>query len=62
MRFQICNMDTAVSYTHLDVYKRQLQIIAPDHFDLAQKLMLERTNERKEHRTVPLNTTGQRCV
>ena len=36
-----------------------LQIIAPDHFDLAQKLMLERTNERKEHRTVPLNTTGQ---
>ena len=37
----------------------ELQIIAPDHFDLAQKLMLERTNERKEHRTVPLNTTGQ---
>ncbi len=25
----------------------ELQIIAPDHFDLAQKLMLERTNERK---------------
>ena len=37
----------------------ELQIIAPDHFDLAQKLMMERTNERKEHRTVPLNTTGQ---
>ena len=37
----------------------ELQIIALDHFDLAQKLMLERTNERKEHRTVPLNTTGQ---
>ena len=36
-----------------------LQIIAPDQFDLAQKLMLERTNERKERRTVPLNTTGQ---
>ena len=24
-----------------------------------RRLMLERTNERKEHRTVPLNTTGQ---
>lgn len=36
-----------------------LQIIAPDQFDLAQKLMLERTNERKERRTVPLNTAGQ---
>ena len=36
-----------------------LQIITPDQFDLAQRLMLERSNERKEHRTVPLNTTGQ---
>ena len=36
-----------------------LQIIAPEHFDLAQQLMLERANERKDQRTVPLNTTGQ---
>ena len=36
-----------------------LQIITPEHFDMAQRLMLERTNERKEQRTVPLNTTGQ---
>lgn len=37
----------------------ELQIIRPEVFDLAQKLMLERTNERKERRTMPLNTTGQ---
>lgn len=37
----------------------ELQIIKPEIFDLAQRLMLERTNERKDHRTVPLNTTGQ---
>lgn len=37
----------------------ELQIIKPDAYDLAQRLMLERTNERKEHRTIPLNTTGQ---
>ena len=37
----------------------ELQIIKPELFDLAQKLMLERTEERKEQRTIPLNTTGQ---
>lgn len=37
----------------------ELQIIKPELFDMAQRLMLERSNERKEHRTVPLNTTGQ---
>lgn len=36
-----------------------LQIIKPDAYDLAQRLMLERTNEHKEHRTMPLNTAGQ---
>jgi site-specific DNA recombinase len=38
---------------------KELQIIKPELFDMAQRLMLERSNERKEHRTVPLNTTGQ---
>ncbi len=28
-------------------------------FDMAQNLMTERTNENKEYRTMPLNTTGQ---
>ena len=37
----------------------ELQIIKPEIFDLAQRLMLDRSNERKEYRTVPLNTTGQ---
>lgn len=37
----------------------ELQIIDPHTFDLAQKLMEERTNERKEERTAPLNTAGQ---
>lgn len=36
----------------------ELQIIKPELFDTAQRLMLERSNERKEHRTVSLNTTG----
>ena len=35
------------------------QIISPDYFEMAQKLMAERINERKETRTMPLNTTGQ---
>ena len=37
----------------------ELQIIKPELFDLAQRLMLERTKENKEQRTMPLNTTGQ---
>ncbi len=37
----------------------ELQIITPELFDLAQRLMLERTKENKEQRTMPLNTTGQ---
>lgn len=37
----------------------EVQIIKPEMFDQAQRLMLDRTNERKEQRTVPLNTTGQ---
>lgn len=37
----------------------ELQIIKPELFDLAQRLMLERTKESKEQRTMPLNTTGQ---
>lgn len=37
----------------------ELQIIKPELFDQAQALMLERTNERKERRTMPLNTTGR---
>jgi len=37
----------------------ELQIIKPEFFDMAQALMRERTNEQKECRTLPLNTTGQ---
>lgn len=37
----------------------ELQIIKPEFFDMAQALMNERTNEQKEYRTMPLNTTGQ---
>lgn len=37
----------------------ELQIIKPELFDMAQALMAERTNENKEYRTLPLNTTGQ---
>ena len=37
----------------------ELQIIQPEMFDLAQKLMLERKLESKDERTMPLNTTGQ---
>lgn len=37
----------------------ELQIIKPELFDMAQNLMTERTNENKEYRTMPLNTTGQ---
>jgi len=36
-----------------------LQIILPEIFDQAQKLMGERVNAKKEERTVPLNTSGQ---
>lgn len=38
---------------------KELQIIDPYTFDLAQKLMEERVNEKKEERTTPLNTSGQ---
>lgn len=38
---------------------KELQIINPYTFDLAQKLMAERVNEKKEERTTPLNTSGQ---
>ena len=37
----------------------ELQIINPYTFDLAQKLMEECTNEKKEERTAPFNTAGQ---
>lgn len=37
----------------------ELQIVKPEFFDMAQALMNERTNEQKEYRTMPLNTTGQ---
>jgi DNA invertase Pin-like site-specific DNA recombinase len=37
----------------------ELQIIDPCTFDLAQRLMTERINEKKDERTVPLNTSGQ---
>ena len=37
----------------------ELQIISPEYFEMAQKLMDERINEKKDTRTVPLNTTGQ---
>ena len=44
--------------THAGPFE-EIQIIDPEYFDLAQKLMLERTIERKDRRTVALNTTGQ---
>lgn len=37
----------------------EFQIISPEYFEMAQKLMDERINEKKDTRTVPLNTTGQ---
>ena len=37
----------------------ELQIIKPELFNMAQSLMTERTNEQKNYRTLPLNTTGQ---
>ena len=37
----------------------ELQIIKPELFDMAQSLMTQRTDENKEYRTLPLNTTGQ---
>ncbi len=36
-----------------------LQIIDPDTFGLAQKLMAERVNEYNDQRTLPKNTSGQ---
>jgi hypothetical protein len=36
-----------------------LQIIYPDTFELAQKLMAERINEYNDKRTMPRNTSGQ---
>ena len=38
----------------------ELQIIPPETFDLAQKLMLERKLENKDERHIPLNTTASR--
>jgi DNA invertase Pin-like site-specific DNA recombinase len=38
---------------------KELQIIDPYTFDLAQELKEERVNEKKEERTAPLNTSGQ---
>jgi site-specific DNA recombinase len=38
---------------------KELQIIDPYTFDLAQELIEERINEKKEERTTPLNTSGQ---
>lgn len=38
---------------------KELQIIKPEVFDLAQQLIQERAKENKKQRTVPLNTTGQ---
>jgi len=37
----------------------ELQIIDPDTFGLAQKLMAERVNEYNDQRTLPKNTSGQ---
>lgn len=37
----------------------ELQIVDPDTFNLAQKLMTERINEYNEQRTMPRNTSGQ---
>ena len=37
----------------------ELQIIKPEFFDMAQALMSARSNEQKNYRTMPLNTTGQ---
>ena len=37
----------------------ELQIISPETFDQAQKLMQERKLENKDERHIPLNTTGQ---
>lgn len=44
--------------SHSDVIP-ELQIISPENFLLAQKIMQERTNEYKEKRSVPLTTRGQ---
>lgn len=38
---------------------KELQIIDPYTFDLAQELIEERINEKREERTTPLNTSGQ---
>lgn len=37
----------------------EIQIICAQRYEQAQTLMLTRTNERNEMRTMPLNTTGQ---
>lgn len=44
--------------TYSEVFP-DLQIIPTETFQLAQKLMAERTNEYKEKRTMPLHTNGQ---
>ena len=44
--------------TYSEVFP-DLQIIPTETFQLAQKLMAERTNEYKEKRTMPLHTKGQ---
>ena len=44
--------------THSEIFE-ELQIIDPDTFELAQKLMAERVNEANEKRTMPRKVSGQ---
>ncbi len=37
----------------------ELQIISPEQYERAKKIMQERSDKRKENRTVPLNTKGK---
>jgi len=44
--------------TYSEIFK-EIQIISPETYNMAQKLMTERTNEMNEERTMPLNVNGQ---
>ncbi|MBD5134300.1 MAG: recombinase family protein [Clostridiales bacterium] len=44
--------------SHSEIFE-ELQIVDPDTFALAQKLMAERVNEFNEQRTMPKNISGQ---
>ena len=44
--------------SHSEIFE-ELQIVDPDTFALAQKLMAERVNEYNEQRTMPKNVSGQ---